>query len=60
MTESQRQLKEKHGTPEKFEKAVWVAYCDLWITESEALSGIARYKREWLEAGHDVHVYAES
>ena len=58
MTPRQRELKDKHGTPEEFEAAVWRAYADLWITEGEASAGISKYRREWLEAG-DVRVRAK-
>ena len=46
-TAKQDELDEKHGTPEQFEKAIWKAYADLFITHEEATSAIRRYQAEW-------------
>jgi hypothetical protein len=50
MTKKQKELAEKHGTPEQFEKAIWKAYSDLFITSTEAWSAIMKYKDEWKQA----------
>ncbi len=47
MTEKQRDLADKYGTPEQFEKAIWKAYADLLITVTEAWSAIRNYQYEW-------------
>jgi hypothetical protein len=41
------ELQAKHGTPEAFERAVWRAYADLFITKGEADAAIAKYRTEW-------------
>jgi hypothetical protein len=51
MTKAQEALMAKHGAPEEFERAVWEAYCNLFITHEEAEVGIAKYREEWAEAG---------
>lgn len=53
MTEKQKILAEKHGTPTEFESAVWMAYDTLYITGDEAVAAINKYKREWEEAGNE-------
>lgn len=53
LTPQQEKLKEKHGTPEEFEKAVWRACDDLFCTVAEAKAAIEKYRTEWVEAGHD-------
>lgn len=40
MTKKQEELAEQHGTPEQFEKAIWEAYADLFITRTEAWAAI--------------------
>ena len=57
MTPKQKELAEKHGTPEQFEKAIWKAYADLFITSTEAWTAIRKYKEEWkqTEGGRDEH-----
>jgi hypothetical protein len=42
-----KELEEKHGTPDQFEKAIWKAYADLFITMPEAMAAIQKYKAEW-------------
>jgi hypothetical protein len=49
-TAKQDELAEKHGTPEQFEKAIWKAYSDLFISHEEATSAIRRYQTEWDDA----------
>ncbi len=50
MTEKQKELAEKHGTPEQFEKAIWKAYTDLFLSATEAWSAIRSYQYEWDQA----------
>jgi hypothetical protein len=50
MTKKQEELAEKHGTPEQFEKAIWKAYSDLFISHEEGTSAIRRYQTEWDDA----------
>ncbi|HHT9146454.1 MAG: hypothetical protein Q7J12_00115 [Syntrophales bacterium] len=52
MTEKQRELADKHGTPEQFEKAIWEAYADLFITAPEAWEAIMAYQNEWALANY--------
>ena len=54
MTNKQKELAEKHGTPEQFEKAIWKACDDLTITTKEAVATINGYKYEWLSAAEPV------
>ena len=51
LTQKQKELVEKHGTPEQFEKAIWKACDDLMITTKEAVAAINSYKYEWMQAG---------
>jgi hypothetical protein len=44
---TREELRSKHGTPEEFERAVWKAYADLFITKGEADAAIAKYRVEW-------------
>ncbi|HEY2155990.1 MAG TPA: hypothetical protein VGH33_10195 [Isosphaeraceae bacterium] len=44
---TREELRAKHGTPEAFERAVWKAYADLFITKGEADAAIAKYRTEW-------------
>jgi hypothetical protein len=41
------ELEARHGTPEAFERAVWKAHADLFITTGEAEAAIAKYRTEW-------------
>jgi hypothetical protein len=50
LTDKQKELKVKHGTPEQFEAAVWRALGE--ISVKEAIDGIHKYEREWAEAGN--------
>jgi hypothetical protein len=47
VTDRQKELAEKHGTPEQFEKAIWKAWDDLFLTSSVADAAIKRYRSEW-------------
>ena len=47
MTNKQQNLAGKHGTPEQFEKAIWKAWADLFITTKEAIRAIEKYNNEW-------------
>ena len=47
MTMKQEELAEQYGTPEQFEKAIWKAYADLFITGKEARAAIGNYNNEW-------------
>lgn len=49
MTNKQKELKKKHGTPAAFKKAVYNAIGE--ITIGEAWEAIDSYKKEWDEAG---------
>lgn len=51
VSSKQKELAKKHGTPEQFEKAIWKAYADLFITVTEAWSAIRNYQYEWDRAG---------
>jgi hypothetical protein len=44
---TQKELAEKHGTQDQFEKAIWKAYADLFITMPEAMAAIQNYRDEW-------------
>jgi len=61
-TAKQDELAEKHGTPEQFEKAIWKAYSDLFISHEEATSAIRRYQTEWDDAatGYAANAPAEA
>ena len=54
MTDRQKELAYKHGTPEQFEKAIWKAWDDLFITSDEADAAIKKYRAEWDAAGTGV------
>jgi hypothetical protein len=45
---SKRELAEKHGTPEEFERAVWGAIGE--ISVNEAIEAINKYRAEWEQA----------
>jgi hypothetical protein len=47
VTDRQKELAEKHGTPEQFEKAIWKAWEDVFITANEANAAIQKYRAEW-------------
>ncbi len=53
MTKKQEELAKKHGTPKKFEEAVWVAYNEIGLSIDEAEKAISKYKDEWNRAGED-------
>jgi hypothetical protein len=42
------ELREKHGTPAEFARAVWGALGEVSVAEAEA--AIAKYEQEWSEA----------
>jgi hypothetical protein len=50
MTRKQKALQKKHGTPEEFAKAIWIAWEDLFITMEEAKAAIHKYHDEWEKA----------
>ena len=50
LSDRQKALAKKHGTPEQFGKAVWHACDMLVITTAEAATAIDKYKREWDQA----------
>ena len=54
MTDRQKELAEKHGTPEQFEKAIWKAWDDLFISSNEADAAIKKYRAEWDAAGTGI------
>ena len=60
MTDRQKELAEKHGTPEQFEKAIWKAWDDLFITSGEADAAIKKYRAEWDAAGTGVSTVNDS
>jgi hypothetical protein len=47
MNNEQKELAEKHGTPEQFEKAIWKAWDYLFLTSGKADAAIKRYRSEW-------------
>lgn len=47
---TQEELREKHGTPEEFERAVWEAHAQLFVATEEAMKTIAKYHDEWRDA----------
>ncbi len=51
MTNKQKELEKKHGTPEQFKNATWKACDDLAITTQESVVAINDYKCEWMQAG---------
>ena len=53
MNKAQEKLREKHGTPEEFERAIWNGYADMFVTMGEALAAITKYNNEWNEAGEE-------
>lgn len=55
MTSEQKKLANKHGTPAKFEKAVWKSYDNLEISYQEAIEGIEKYNKEWKLAGEKIY-----
>ena len=59
MTEKQKQLAERHGTPEQFEKAIWKAWDDLLITSGEADAAIKKYHAKWDAAGTQGETMSE-
>ena len=50
MIKKQKELEKKHGTPEKFALACFLAVPG-FISVNEAFASIRKYKKEWLEAG---------
>jgi hypothetical protein len=44
------ELREKHGTPEEFERAVWEAHSQLFVTTDEAVKAIGKYREEYAAA----------
>ena len=50
MNKAQEKLREKHGTPAEFERAVWKGYVDMFVTMGEAMAAITKYNNEWNEA----------
>lgn len=53
LTEKQRRLMQAHGTPGEFAIACTRAVYSLDITPQEADAAIAKYNREWEEAGRE-------
>lgn len=51
LTVAQWKLIEKHGTVTDFEKAIWKAHDDLFITTVEAMAAINGYRHEFIAAG---------
>jgi hypothetical protein len=51
VTAKQKELMGKHGTPSEFRQACYSAFCNLMITAEEFESGVAKYEKEWKEAG---------
>ena len=51
LTVAQWKLIEKHGTVSDFEKAIWKAHDDLFITTVEAMAAINGYRHEFIAAG---------
>jgi hypothetical protein len=47
---TKEELRKKHGTPAEFEKALWAAWADLFITMEEAMEARAKYNDEWGKA----------
>jgi hypothetical protein len=45
------ELRSSHGTPEEFERAIWEAHAQLFITTDEAAAAIGKYREEYLAAG---------
>lgn len=46
LTAGQRQLREAHGTPEEFSRAVWRAFPG-YVTADEAVAATQKYQAEW-------------
>lgn len=53
MTEKQKELYEKHGTPLEFDRACFSAHISLEITFDEYLAGVRDYIDEWNAAGEN-------
>jgi hypothetical protein len=51
ITPKQQKLKDKHGTPAEFAKAVSKACDGLMITPEEEMKAIMDYNKEWEDAG---------
>jgi hypothetical protein len=51
LSPGQAELRERHGTPEEFAKAVWAACDTLNCTTDEAEAAIGNYRIEWARAG---------
>lgn len=51
MIDERKELAEKHGTPERFEKAIRRAWEDLFISADEASAAVLKYRAEWDAAG---------
>ena len=47
---TKNELREAHGTPEEFERAVWAASNDLFVTDDEARAAILKYRAEYAAA----------
>ncbi len=50
LSDKQKELKEKHGTPDEFAIACFKAVPD-FISVNEAYAGIEKYNNEWIKAG---------
>jgi len=50
LSKKQKELKRKHGTPEKFAIACYIAVPGV-ISVNEANAAIEKYNKEWIEAG---------
>lgn len=44
---TKQELEHKHGAPEEFAEAVWLACDNLMITPAEAKETITKYWEEW-------------
>ena len=53
LTPEQLKLLNNHGTPSEFAISCIRAFYTLMITEEEAVAAIAKYNREWEEAGRE-------
>lgn len=44
---TKKELEKLHGTPEQFNKAIWKAHYDLFISYKEAIAAITSYQNEY-------------
>ena len=50
MSKTRAELRSSHGTPEEFERAVWEAHGQLFVTTDEAVAAIGKYREEYAAA----------